>query len=133
MSLPRAVLVASKRLWSSLDYTFNTLLARLCSLSCPRELSDEFQLTTVIPKEKRAFQEVLDRANKEMRSVFGLEIVELRARRKGDIDDIGATQTQTQRKKKKKRRRNEDLDAESEASASEEEEEVAVKSQSTAW
>lgn len=54
--------------------------------------------------------------------MFGLEIVELRARRKGDLDDQptqAQTQAQTQRKKKRRRRRDDGSDA----SGSEEEEE----------
>lgn len=54
--------------------------------------------------------------------MFGLEIVELRARRKGDLDDPqtqAQTQAQTQRKKKRRRRK----DDASDASGSEEEEE----------
>ncbi|EJT51880.1 hypothetical protein A1Q1_06877 [Trichosporon asahii var. asahii CBS 2479] len=80
------------------------------------------QLTSVIPTKKRAFVEVLTRANEKLRSVFGLEIVELRARRKGDLDDPqtqAQTQAQTQRKKKRRRRK----DDASDASGSEEEEE----------
>lgn len=62
-----------------------------------------------------------------MRSVFGLEIVELRARRKGDLDDpqTQATQAQTQRKKKRRRRRGDDSDA-SESGSDEEDGEPAV-------
>lgn len=53
--------------------------------------------------------------------MFGLELVELRARRKGDLDDPQTqAQTQAQTQKKKKRRRRKD-DA-SDASSSEEEE-----------
>lgn len=87
------------------------------------------KLTPVIPNKKRAFPELLHRANERMRSVFGLEIVELRARRKGDLDDVQTQATQTQRKKKKRRRRDDGSDA----SGSEEEEDddgeaVAAKS-----
>lgn len=86
------------------------------------------ELTAVIPTKKRAFVEVLTRANEQMRSVFGMEIVELRARRKGDLDDPQTQATQTQRKKKRRRRRGDESDA-SESSDGEEGETVTAKSE----